>query len=345
MTTQAPLRRADKAWTDDAARALFRSVPHVHLAAVTDAGEPLLRAVHIVEHRGRYWFHGALRGEKVAVLRGPVVLSAVEVVAEIPSHFTHPERACPATTFFRSAMVHGTVEEVTFPEQKADALQVLMERFQPGGGHRPITATDPMYTKAIAGVRLWAVTPERVVGKQALGHHKPQPWKERALAGLWQAGQTGPLGELSRAWGLPVAAGPAGTGLWLGSEANLPGVLDLLRDQYWTADVDLAVLRRAQLGSPAWLVARSEEGEVVGTARAISDGGRLAHLMDVAVHPGWQGIGVGAALVRLLLQHPSVRGCRKVTLRTRDAGSFYARLGFVRREDPQPSETWMRCAE
>ena len=45
---------------------------------------------------------------------------------------------------------------------------------------------------------------------------------------------------------------------------------------------------------------------------------------------------VGEAVVRMLLDHPALRGCALQWLSTRDAQSFYARLGFVMREDLPP---------
>lgn len=289
-------------------------------------------------------FHGALRGEKVPALSGPVVLSAVRMVAEIPSHFTHPERACPATTFFRSAMVHGHVAEVVDPVAKACALQALMVRFQPEGGHRPIVADDPLYTRAIAGVRVWAVTPDRVVAKAALGRGKPRAWQERALAGLWRQGSVAAVRELAAVWELGLGEAPGALRLVLPGPEHLEELCGLLHGQYWMDGISEAVARAAHRDSPAWVGALDSHGRLVATARAVADGARLAHVMDVAVHPDHRGRGVGTALLRLLMDHPSVRGCRVVSLRTRDAGPFYARLGFTRAPGRADAETWVRRA-
>jgi len=343
MNTPTPLRRRDKAGSEADARALLLGEPFVHLATTDPDGNPLLRVVHIVEHRGAFVFHGGLRGEKVPALRGPVVLSVARMVAEIPSHFTHPERACPATTFYRSAMVHGVVEELVDLDEKAAALQALMERYQPGGGFRPITADDPLYEKAVRGVRVWAVQPTSVVGKVALGTSKPLAWKQKALAGLWQAGELGAVAELSRAWGIPVALGPEGVGLGLPGPEDTDAVVDLLVGQYWTVGQTREALARAWDGTRVRVVARDDQGRVIATARAISDGARLAYVMDVAVHPSWRGRGVGKAVMDLLLDHPGVRGCSKVTLRTRDAGAFYAQLGFERAAPLQGTSRWMKA--
>jgi len=62
------------------------------------------------------------------------------------------------------------------------------------------------------------------------------------------------------------------------------------------------------------------------------------------VAPSLRGTGVGAAVMRLLLGHPEVRGVRNVALNTRDAQRFYDKFGFRERpatEVGQPASTTM----
>ena len=63
-------------------------------------------------------------------------------------------------------------------------------------------------------------------------------------------------------------------------------------------------------------------------ARAVSDG-RAAWIYDVVVRSDLQKTGAGTAVMKLLLDHPAVRGCMYVRLSTRDAMEFYRRLGFL----------------
>jgi ribosomal protein S18 acetylase RimI-like enzyme len=50
---------------------------------------------------------------------------------------------------------------------------------------------------------------------------------------------------------------------------------------------------------------------------------------DVVVAPAFRGRGIGRAVMTLLLDHPAVRGALAVRLETRDADTFYRKLGFV----------------
>ncbi len=108
----------------------------------------------------------------------------------------------------------------------------------------------------------------------------------------------------------------------------------LLAGQYWTQGLTEEELGAAQLGSNVWLVARDAKSrQVLASARALSDGARLAYVLDVIVRPDRRGSGLGTALMRTLLSHAHVRNVRDLRLRTRDAHKFYGALGFVTRAE------------
>ena len=73
-----------------------------------------------------------------------MVASADEVVAQVPSYWIHPELACPASTYYLSALAEGTVQRVHDLARKARILNALMERFQPEGGYAPLRSTKAL---------------------------------------------------------------------------------------------------------------------------------------------------------------------------------------------------------
>ncbi|MBT2503518.1 GNAT family N-acetyltransferase [Curtobacterium sp. ISL-83] len=116
----------------------------------------------------------------------------------------------------------------------------------------------------------------------------------------------------------------------------------------WTAytrDPDRLVA--AVAASQLVLVARTDEGALVGLARAISDGLTIAYVQDVLVDPAVQRTGVGGALLDEVLRRTA--DIRQVVLLT-DAEpaqrAFYESRGFTETHDvaPQPLRSFVRIA-
>ena len=323
----------------DEAVALLARSPVVHLATTDATGVPVLRTVHAVVIDGALAFHGAPAGEKMEAMGRPVVISAEETVAVIPSYFFDPELACPATTYYRSVQVHGSLEIVEDRHAKARVLAALMHKYQPEGGHVPITADDPRYRKQVEGILIVRVALERLDGKGKLGQNRRPEELARVLEQLWRRGLPGdPAAIEALRCANPSTPTPAFLRAPPGARLScaltpddLDGALALLVDEYWNVAVPRAAIARALLHSGAWVGAHDEGGRLIATARALGDAGKFAKLYDVAVAPDWRGRGLGRALVRLLLDHPLVRDARTVHLRTRDAQRFYADFGFVAR--------------
>jgi nitroimidazol reductase NimA-like FMN-containing flavoprotein (pyridoxamine 5'-phosphate oxidase superfamily)/ribosomal protein S18 acetylase RimI-like enzyme len=326
--------------------ALLQRAPVVHLATTTAGGRPLFRTVHGVVVDGALAFHGAPAGEKLDAVGRPAVLAAEEIVAAIPSYFVDPERACPATTYYRSVQLHGVLERVDDDGAKAAVLAELMRRYQPEGGHVPIDAAHPLYRKAVASLLVLRVSLAQLDGKAKLGQNRAPEERAQILERLWARGAPGDARavDLVRAANPdtpvpPFLASPPGAALAcaLGAadderaEGDAAAAAALLDGAYWNAGFDRATLAAAHRGSTAWVGARDAGGALVATARALSDGAKRAWVYDVMVAPAWRRCGLGAAVVRLLLDHPAVRRARTVWLGTRDAQSFYARFGFVAR--------------
>jgi ribosomal protein S18 acetylase RimI-like enzyme len=271
----------------------------------------------------------------------PAVLAAEEVVASVPSYFLDPERACPATTLYRSVEVHGTIERVDDPHFKAEVLQALMEKLQPEGGHVPIEAGHPLYQKAVAGILVLAVSLERLDGKAKLAQNRTPEERRRLMEKLWDRGLPGDpeaidlIRDANPGTPLPAfLSGPDGVTLACAlGPRDVDAALGLLDGAYWNEGMSREELARAHLGAQAWVGARDREGRLVATARAISDQGKRAWIYDVMVARAHRGRGLGGRVLSLLLAHPAVRRVRRVYLGTRDAQSFYARFGFGDRHE------------
>ena len=79
----------------------------------------------------------------------------------------------------------------------------------------------------------------------------------------------------------------------------------------------------------AWHVDRDKQ-QLIGFARAVSDGIYQATLLDIAVHPDFQGWGIGKAIAKTIIKQLRVAGVMDITLyASPHMADFYHKLGFV----------------
>jgi nitroimidazol reductase NimA-like FMN-containing flavoprotein (pyridoxamine 5'-phosphate oxidase superfamily) len=306
--------------TPEATRDFLRDAPVVHVATTDHEGRPILRTVHGILFGEAVAFHGSPVGEKQEAIGRPAVIGAEEIVASIPSYFTDPERACPATTYYRSVQVHGCIEPVTDPEAKAHVLRLLMQRFQPEGGHVPITADHPLYAKAVAGIQVLQVPFGQVDGKAKLGQNLRPDQLCKVVTQLWQRGAGGDaravdlVRKANPAMPLPeFLKGPAG--MVLRCDVSTAEVQAVCGD---TADSDAHVTGiRTGLAVPTavWVGAEDPDGRLMACLAGASDGMQV-RILAAMVTGQVDGDLLLARMTALLLDHPALRhaGGRHVPL-------------------------------
>src|SRR5438105_1502415 len=174
---------------------LLAGAPIVHLAACNAAGAPLIRALNAVVVDGALAFHAAPVGEKSEAIGGAAVVTVEEIVASVPSYFSDAERACPATTLYRSVQAHGTLEEVTSRADKARVLQALMAKYQPEGKHVPIDSRHPrfieLYEKQVDALLVAPLPLAHVDGKSKLAQNRSPEEQAQLCQRLWERGEPG----------------------------------------------------------------------------------------------------------------------------------------------------------
>lgn len=105
-------------------------------------------------------------------------------------------------------------------------------------------------------------------------------------------------------------------------------ILHFLSTQaHWAGGMDAALLEKAIRHS--LIIAAYHQDRQIGFARVITDYASFAYLSDVFVLPDWRGHGVGQAMIRAAITHPELQQLRRFLLVSRDARSFYRRLGFT----------------
>ena len=166
--------------------AISRHTDVGYLGIVTPDGYPRVVPVNFALLGDRIYFHGATRGEKFEVFQSePKVTFCIAVpYAQLPSHWRSPEYACPATQYFKSVLIRGRGVLVSDTVEKATALQALMEKHQPEGKYRKITATEPLYTKAIPGVAIFRIDPDRIDIRTKFGDQLSRETRLKLIAKL-----------------------------------------------------------------------------------------------------------------------------------------------------------------
>ncbi len=72
-----------------------------------------------------------------------------------------------------------------------------------------------------------------------------------------------------------------------------------------------------------------DTGKLIAAGRALADGVDCSYICDVAVHPGYQGLGIGKQIVTTLVDFS--KGHRKIILYAAIGKEpFYLKLGFKR---------------
>ena len=96
---------------------------------------------------------------------------------------------------------------------------------------------------------------------------------------------------------------------------------------FWAKDRRAEDMERAIAHSHPIVVAR-DTGQLIGFARATSDGVFRATIWDVMIDPDYQGAGLGRRLVETLIAHPHLSRVERIYLMTTHQQRFYERIGF-----------------
>lgn len=325
------------------AREILESARYGHLATVGPGGEPEVHPLNFVLLDDTVCFHASPKGFLAGRVGQPARFAVEDRTTWIPSHWRHPEMACPATTFYRSVQVRGVLEPVP---RKAEVLAAFMARYQPEGKHLPLD--DARYAGPLDALLVAGLKVEDLSCRVKMGQHLPEAMRRRVFENLVLRGDRAAALEMARVD--PDLSPPEVDGelLWTEDPRQVP--LDqlhpLLDRTYWAAGRPRHVVAR-DLEVSAVTLAALRGQEFVAFARIGSPHDKIGFLFDVVVREESRGQGIGSRLLTRLLNHPRVRhGFERLFLETRDAQDFYARFGFVKaRRSPRNGGTWLMVRE
>lgn len=112
------------------------------------------------------------------------------------------------------------------------------------------------------------------------------------------------------------------------SQAHLDQLMMLFqRAAFWACDRTPEDMQTAIAHSHPVVTVWDDE-QLIGFARATSDGVFRATIWDVVIDPAYQGAGLGRKLVETVLSHPLMSRIERVYLMTTHQQQFYERIGF-----------------
>ena len=142
------------------------------LGVVDKMNYPRIVPVNFVLYNDNIYFHGALEGEKYALLKEnpKVTFSVYEPYSYIPSYF-QSTIACQATIFFKSVHIRGQGSLVEDFNEKIKVVIKLMEKHQPEKKYDEIELSNPKYYHYMETTGIFKITPTEVTVKQKFGQN------------------------------------------------------------------------------------------------------------------------------------------------------------------------------
>lgn len=170
--------------------AFLQEMSFGYLGTLDKEGWPRVTPLNYTYQNGHIYFHGSKRGAKMdEILASQKVTFAVaKEFAIIPSYFTDPRQACPATAFFKSVLIRGIAEAVEDLHEKAEALGGLMEKLQTEGGYAPITPEDPKYIGELKAVSVVKISVVEMTAKFKFGQNLKGERRDKVMEGLNERG-------------------------------------------------------------------------------------------------------------------------------------------------------------
>jgi len=139
------------------------------IASIDDNGFPQIIPMNFVFINDAVYMHSHIRGEKLDnIKRNQKVGFEVDKSLEfLPSYFSDPTDASLADTLYISVVIKGNASIISDKEEKTNALNGLMEKYQPEGGYEPIRSDMDV----IKGVEVIKIVPESLRGKYKIGQN------------------------------------------------------------------------------------------------------------------------------------------------------------------------------
>jgi uncharacterized protein len=153
----------------------LNSQPAGRVASIDKDGYPQVIPMNFVYFDNTIYMHSHPFGEKLDNIRrsSNVGFEVDRYVCFLPSYYFHPTDASQADTLYISVVIKGRAEIVDDKEEKARALNALMEKYQKEGRYEELDAEMPV----VEEVAIIKVAPKDMRGKYKVGQHWARPYR------------------------------------------------------------------------------------------------------------------------------------------------------------------------
>ena len=118
---------------------------------------------------GAVYMHSHPFGEKIENIKrnSKVGFEVDSYVCFLPSYYFHPTDASQADTLYVSVVIKGNASIVQNKDEKANALNALMKKYQKEGGYESLSSN----MVSVREVTVFKVVPDQIRGKYKIGQH------------------------------------------------------------------------------------------------------------------------------------------------------------------------------
>ena len=148
------MRRTDRQQSEAFALSVLHQSQYATLSMASRDGSPYAIPISIVCEDRSIYFHCAMEGKKVELLReNPTVCISCVAQAEAASD--------SFTMYYQSAIAFGIAKEVILPDEKIHALRLLSQRFTSNNMKNFSEAIE----QSLSHTSVWVVPIEQISGK------------------------------------------------------------------------------------------------------------------------------------------------------------------------------------
>ncbi|MGI0037372.1 MAG: pyridoxamine 5'-phosphate oxidase family protein [Nitrososphaera sp.] len=149
--------------------------PVGRVCSIDSKGFPQIIPMNFVYRDNVIYMHSHPFGEKLDNIKrnSQVGFEVDHHICFLPSYYFHPTDASQADTLYISVVIKGRAEIVQDDQEKAIALNALMEKYQKEGRYEALDAEMPVVNE----VAIIKVVPLDMRGKYKIGQHWAKPYR------------------------------------------------------------------------------------------------------------------------------------------------------------------------